>query len=148
MKQHELRPPKGAKRNRKRVGRGDASGNGSYSGKGMKGQKARAGGGVRPGFEGGQQRLIKGSPMIRGFTNIFRTEYSVVNVESLARFPANSEVTPALLLEVGLVKDPKSPVKLLGRGEVTVPLTVVVNKYSGSAKQKVEAAGGSVREVQ
>lgn len=147
MQQHLLRPPKGARRDRKRVGRGDGSGHGSYSGKGMKGQKARSGGGVRPGFQGGQLALIKALPMIRGFTNIFRREYSVVNLDRLAMFPASSEITPQLLVEVGVVKDLKRPVKVLGRGELDFPLIVEAHSFSRSAREKIEAAGGSVREI-
>ena len=107
MQQHDLRPPKGAKKNKRRIGRGDSSGFGSYSGKGMKGQKSRSGGGVRPGFEGGQLPLIKSLPMIRGFTNIFRVEYSVVNLQQLSGLPANTEVTLRLLVETGLVRNLK-----------------------------------------
>ena len=147
MQQHELRPPKGAKRPRKRVGRGDSSGHGSYSGRGMKGQKARSGGGVRLGFQGGQLPLIKSLPTLRGFTNIFRTEYSVVNLDRLARFGANIEVTPQMLVDSGLVKKLNKPVKVLGRGELEVPLVVEAHKFSRSARSKIEAAGGSVREI-
>lgn len=147
MKLHELSPPKGAKRPRKRVGRGDGSGHGSFSGRGMKGQNSRSGGGVRPGFEGGQVPLIKGLPSMRGFTNIFRKEYSVVNLDRLAQFPANSEVTPQLLLDSGVVKNLKRPVKILGRGELDSPLVVEAHRFSSSARQKIETAGGSVREI-
>ena len=147
MQQHDLKPPRGAKRARKRVGRGDGSGSGSYSGRGMKGQNSRSGGGVRPGFEGGQIALIKSLPMIRGFTNVFRKEYSVVNLEELSKFAVNTEVTPQLLQEMGAVKNLKRPVKILGRGTLEIALTVEANKFSKSAKDKIEAAGGSVREV-
>ena len=147
MQQHDIRAPKGAKRARKRVGRGDGSGHGSFSGRGLKGQKSRSGGGVRPGFEGGQLPLAKALPMIRGFTNIFRKEYNVVNLDRLARFPANSEVTPQLLVEAGVVKNLKKPVKVLGRGELEIPLVVEAHKFSSSARSKIEAAGGSVREI-
>ena len=142
MQQHELGPPKGAKRCRRRVGRGDSSGYGSYSGKGMKGQKSRSGGGVRLGFEGGQLPLIKSLPMIRGFTNVFRTEYSVVNLDRLGSFPANTEVTLRLLLETGAVKNLKNPVKVLGNGELEVSLVVEAHKFCRSAREKIEAAGG------
>ena len=147
MEQHELRPPKGAKKNKKRVGRGDGSGNGTYSGRGIKGQNSRSGGGVRPGFEGGQQRFIKGMPKLRGFTNIFRTEYSVVNVEVLAGLPNDEEITPEALVEAGLVKNLKNPVKVLGAGDIDTAINVAAHKFTQSAKQKIEAAGGSVREV-
>ena len=148
MQQHMLRPPKGARRPRKRVGRGDGSGNGSYSGKGMKGQNSRAGGGVRLGFEGGQLPIIKSLPMMRGFTNIFRQEYNVVNLDRIARlFPENSEVTPQALVEAGVFKNLKNPVKVLGRGELSVSLVVSAHRFSRSARDKIEAAGGIVREI-
>ena len=147
MRQNELRPPRGAKRARKRIGRGDGSGHGSFSGRGMKGQNSRSGGGVRPNFEGGQLPITKALPMMRGFTNIFRKEFSVVNLDRLAAFPANTEVTPQLMAELGIVKNLKLPVKVLGRGELERPLTVEAHKFSGSARQKIEAGGGSVREV-
>ncbi|MCH7624306.1 MAG: 50S ribosomal protein L15 [Chloroflexi bacterium] len=147
MQQHELRPPKGAKKNRRRVGRGDSSGFGSYSGRGMKGQNSRTGGGVRPSFEGGQLPLSKKLPKIRGFTNIFRKRYSVVNVDRLAVFPSESEVTPEALSDAGILRNLNSPVKILGRGELNVPLVVSAHKFSASARQQIEAAGGSVREI-
>ena len=147
MQQHELRPPKGAKKSRRRVGRGDSSGFGSFAGRGMKGQKSRTGGGVRPSFEGGQLPLSKKLPMIRGFTNIFRTRYSVVNVDRLAAFPSESEVTPEVLNQVGILRNLNYPVKILGRGELNVPLVVSAHKFSNSARQQIEAAGGSVREI-
>ena len=147
MQQHLLRPPEKSKKNRKRLGRGDSSGHGSFSGKGMKGQKSRSGGGVRPGFEGGQQPLIKSLPMIRGFTNIFRTVYNEVNVDKLAGFAADTEVTPEVLVEAGLIKNTKHRVKILGRGDLEVSLVVQAHKFSRSAREKIEAAGGSVREV-
>ena len=147
MKQHELRSPQGAKKNRKRIGRGNARGTGTYSGRGIKGQNSRSGGGVRPGFEGGQQRLIKGMPSLRGFTNIFRTEYAPVNIDILTGFETGTEVTLGLMVSSGIVKDLSNPVKVLGRGEITIPLTVEANSFSESAKRKIEAAGGSVRVV-
>ena len=147
MKQHELRSPQGAKKNRKRIGRGNARGTGTYSGRGIKGQNSRSGGGVRPGFEGGQQRLIKGMPSLRGFTNIFRTEYAPVNIDILTGFETGTEVTLGLMVSSGIVKDLSKPVQVLGRGEITIPLTVEANSFSESAKRKIEAAGGSVREV-
>ena len=147
MQQHELRPPKGAKKNRRRKGRGDGSGRGTYSGRGIKGQNSRSGGGVRPGFEGGQQRLIKGMPMLRGFTNIFRTEYSVVNVDALAELAGGDEITPETLVEAGIVKNLKKPIKVLGDGELSVVVQVAAHRFSRSAREKIEAAGGSIREV-
>ncbi len=147
MQQHLLRQPKGAKRSRKRVGRGDGSGYGSYSGRGVKGQKSRSGGGVRPTFEGGQLPIVKALPTLRGFTNIFRTEYSVVNVGRLASFTADSEVTPRVLLDRGILRNLKRPVKILGNGDIDVPLVVEAHKFSVSAREKIEAAGGVVRET-
>ncbi len=147
MQQHNLRPQKGSNRSRKRIGRGDGSGYGSMSGRGMKGQKSRSGGGVRLGFEGGQLSLIKKLPMVRGFTNIFRREYKEVNLDWLARFPANSEITPQTLVDRGFAKNLGKPVKVLGRGELDVPLTVEAHKFSRSAREKIEAAGGSVRVI-
>ena len=147
MQQHQLRPPKGAKRRRKIVGRGDGSGHGSYSGKGMKGQKARSGRGVRLGFQGGQLPLIKSLPSLRGFTNIFRTEYIAINLDRLATFPANSEVTPQFLVEAGVLKSSKQRIKVLGRGELEVPLVVEAHRFSRSAREKIEAVGGQAREI-
>lgn len=137
----------GAKKARKRVGRGDSSGHGSYSGRGMKGQNSRSGGGVRPGFEGGQQPLITRLDKLPGFTNIFRKEFTVINLDRLAKFPANSEVTPQVLLESGAVRDLRKPVKVLGRGEIDRPLVVEAHRFSGSARRKIEEAGGTVREI-
>jgi large subunit ribosomal protein L15 len=147
MRLHELRTPRGARRSRKRVGRGDGSGSGSFSGRGQKGQKSRSGGGVRPGFEGGQLPLARALPKIRGFTNIFKKRFSIVNVLSLTRFEANEEVNPKRLAEAGIVKDAKTPVKVLGRGDLSVPLIVEAHKFSESARLKIEAAGGAVREI-
>jgi len=140
--QHTVKPSSGAKHSRKRVGRGDGSGHGTYSGRGLKGQKSRAGGGPRLGFEGGQLPLIKRLPRTRGFFNIFRTEYAVVNVGKLNVFDANAEVTPQALLEAGIIKSVQHPVKILGDGEVDRPLVVKANRFSAAAKSKIEAAGG------
>jgi large subunit ribosomal protein L15 len=144
MQQHELRQPKGATHKRKRVGRGNASGHGTYSTKGLKGQKARSGGGVRPGFEGGQLPLVRRMAYKRGFRNPFRVDYEEVNVGALARFPAGAQVDAAALQAERLVRTGR-PVKVLGTGEVTVALTVEAASFSKSAKSKIEAAGGSVR---
>jgi len=146
MQAHELKPPKGSRQKRKRVGRGDASGHGTYSGRGLKGQKCRAGGKLRLGFEGGQTPLIKRLPHRRGFTNIFRVEYAAVNVKQLERFAAGTEVTPEFLRAMGIVKA-KRPVKILGDGQLTKALVVRAHKFSPAARQKIEAAGGSVDEV-
>jgi len=145
--QHTLKPAPGAKQKRKRVGRGDGSGHGTYSGRGLKGQKSRAGGGVRLGFEGGQLPIIKRLPRKRGFTNIFRDEYTVVNVGRLNAFEADAEVTAQSLLEAGLIKSIKQPVKILGDGEINRPLTVKAKKFSSAAKAKIEAAGGRAEEI-
>lgn len=147
MEAHELKPPAGSRHKRKRVGRGNASGHGTYSGRGMKGQKARSGGGVRLGFEGGQTPLIKRLPHRRGFTNIFRVEYAPVNVSQLERFEAGTEVTPELLRQVGIIKSLRQPVKLLGDGQISKALTVRVHRFSAAAKEKIEAAGGKAEEV-
>jgi large subunit ribosomal protein L15 len=147
MKQNELQPPKGAKNKKKSIGRGDGSGHGTYSGRGCKGQKSRAGGGVRPGFEGGQLPLIKRLPRKRGFTNIFKTEYNVVNVGKLAVFPAASEVTPQELLRAGLINTTNRPTKILGAGNIQHPLLVSANKFSSSAEKKILAAGGKVKQA-
>ena len=147
MYAHELRPPKGAKHARKRVGRGNASGHGTYSGRGLKGQKARAGRTPRLGFEGGQTRLIKRLPRRRGFTNLFRKEYSAVNLRDLERFPAGTEVTPELLRQSGILSTLRRPVKVLAMGKLTRALSVRAHKFSMTAKEKIEAAGGSVQEI-
>jgi large subunit ribosomal protein L15 len=147
VEQHELRPPRGAKKARKRVGRGNASGNGTYAGKGLKGQQARAGSGPHPGFEGGQTPLIRRLPVRRGFRNPFRVEYAPVNLSALAAFPASSEVTPDSLIESGVLRTRKLPVKVLGEGEVNVPLTVRAHRVSAAARVKIEAAGGTVEEL-
>ncbi len=147
MEAHELKPPPGSRHKRKRVGRGDGSGHGTYSGRGMKGQKARSGKGVRLGFEGGQTPLIKRLPHRRGFRNAFRVEYAPVNVAQLERFEAGTEVTAALLREVGIIKSLRQPVKVLGEGQISKALTVRVQGFSAVAKEKIEAAGGSVEEV-
>jgi len=136
--------PLGARHRTKRVGRGDGSGHGSYSGRGCKGQKARSGGGVRLGFEGGQLPLIKRLPRKRGFVNIFGIKCSVVNVGKLDIFAADSVVTPEVLLRVGLISSLKCPVKILGDGEIHHPLLVKANKFSAAAKKKIAAAGGKI----
>jgi large subunit ribosomal protein L15 len=147
MLAHELRPPKGSKHARKRVGRGNASGHGTYSGRGLKGQKSRSGRKPKLGFEGGQTRLIKRLPRRRGFTNIFRKEYSAVNLRDLERFEAGTEVTPELLKQSRVVRSLRRPVKVLANGELTKALTVKAHKFSVTAKEKIEAAGGSALEI-
>ena len=144
MKLHELSPAAGSTKERKRIGRGAGSGQGKTAGKGHKGQKARAGRGMRPGFEGGQMPLQRRVPK-RGFNNIFRTEMAIVNVAALeANYEAGAVVTIDSLIEKGLVKKVLDGVKVLGYGEITKALTVQANAISESAKQKIEAAGGKI----
>ena len=147
MRQDRLAPAPGSRKDRKRVGRGDGSGHGTYSGRGCKGQKSRAGFRMRPGFEGGQLPLIKRLPRKRGFVNIFRTEYSIVNLGSLNAFEAGSEVTPEALVAAGVVKSLRQPIKVLAEGGIDRPLTIKANKFSAAAKAKIEAAGGKAEEV-
>ena len=148
MMEHEITPPRGARKARKRVGRGDAAGGGSYAGRGMKGQKSRSGPGLRPGFEGGQMPLIKGLPMKRGFNNRYKTHYALVDLDTLQeRFEANTQVTPELLHDLGIIRRTKLPVKVVGDGELQQPLTVAAHKFTASARAKIEAAGGSVTEL-
>lgn len=146
MKLHELKPTEGSRKVRNRVGHGSSSGNGKTSGRGHKGQKARSGGGVRLGFEGGQTPLFRTLPK-RGFTNINRKEYAIVNLETLNRFEDGTEVTPVLLVESGVIKDEKSGIKVLGNGTIERKLTVKANKFSQAAKEAIEAAGGSVEVI-
>ena len=147
MRQDELSPAPGSKQRRKRVGRGDGSGHGTYSGRGCKGQKSRSGHRMRPGFEGGQLPLIKRLPQKRGFTNIFRTEYSIVNISKLNIFEPGSEVTPDKLVAARIVKSLRHPIKILADGDINRPLVVKANKFSAAAKAKIEAAGGQAEEV-
>jgi large subunit ribosomal protein L15 len=137
MKRSEIRPSRGARRKRKRVGRGSGSGYGTYSGRGSKGQKSRSGGGVRLGFEGGQLPLIKRLPRRRGFTNIFKKEYSIVNVARLNIFPPGAEVTPQELFKAGLIKSLKRPVKVLGGGALQRPLSIKTEEFSAAAEKKI-----------
>ena len=146
MKLHELNAPAGSNRSRKRKGRGTATGQGKTGGRGMNGQKSRSGGGVRLGFEGGQMPLYRRLPK-RGFKNIFATEYAIVNVADLNRFDANTEVTPELLVEAGVIKKTLDGVKVLGNGELEKALTVKAAKFSKSAAEKIEAAGGKAEVV-
>ena len=141
MKLHELSPAAGSKSASKRDGRGHGSGWGKTAGKGHKGQKARSGGGVRPGFEGGQTTLARRIPK-RGFNNIFATEYTVINVADLERFVDGTVVDTELLKAAGLVKKELDGVKVLGNGELTKSLTVKAAAFSASAKEKIEKAGG------
>ena len=143
MKEHDLRSPAGAKRPRKRVGRGIAAGQGKTAGRGTKGQKARSGGAKAPYFEGGQLPLVRRMPFKRGFVNIFRVPYSVVNVRDLSRFEPGTIVTPELLATTGFIKSPRERIKVLGEGALDRPLEVHAHSFSGSAKAKIEAAGGT-----
>ena len=147
MKLHELSPAAGSTKERKRIGRGAGSGQGKTAGKGHKGQKARAGRGMRPGFEGGQMPLQRRVPK-RGFNNIFRTEMAIVNVATLeANYDAGAVVTIDSLIEKGLIKKVLDGVKVLGYGELSKALTVQANAISESAKQKIEAAGGKIEVI-
>ena len=140
MKLHELKPAQGSRKTRNRVGRGSSSGNGKTAGRGQKGQKARSK--VRVGFEGGQMPLFRRMPK-RGFKNVNRKDYAIVNLETLNKFEDGTEVTPALLVETRVVKDEKDGIKVLGNGELTKKLTVKASKFSASAKAAIEAAGGT-----
>ena len=146
MKLHELKPPAGSRTRRKIVGRGPGSGHGQTSGRGEKGQKARSGGSSHPWFEGGQLPLHRRVPK-RGFVNIFRTEYAILNVQDRDRFPAGSVVTPATLAEAGLVRAASGGVKILGEGSLGKPLTVSAHRFSKSAVEKIQAAGGTVEVI-
>lgn len=146
MKLHELSPAFGSNQESKRKGRGAGSGNGKTAGKGHKGQKARSGGGVRPGFEGGQMPLQRRVPK-RGFNNIFATRYSNVNVADLNKFEDGAVVDLKAIMEKGLVKNPLDGIKVLGDGELTVKLTVKASAFSASAKEKIEKAGGTVEVI-
>ena len=147
MRQDNITPSPGCHKNKKRVGRGDGSGRGTFSGKGSKGQKARAGCNMRPGFEGGQLPLIKKLPRKRGFTNIFKTEYSLVSLGELNQFDSGSEVTAEMMKAAGMIKSLANPIKVLADGALDRPLTVKADKFSASAKAKIEAAGGKAEEV-
>ena len=146
MRQDELHPAPGSRRGAKRFGRGYASGHGGFSGRGIKGQKARSSVGLPRGFEGGQIPLAKRLPQKRGFCNIFKIEYNLVSLTQLNTIKSNTEVTNASLLEAGIIKIP-GPVKILANGELDHPLTVKVAKVSAAAKAKIEAAGGKAEEL-
>lgn len=147
MQAHQLKPPRGAKHAKKRIGRGNSAGQGTYSGRGLKGQKARAGNKPRRFFEGGQTRLVKKLPSRRGFRNPFRVEYQPVNLDDLQRFEDGAEVTPELLKEKGILRSIRMPVKILASGELTKKLTVTAHRFSLAAKERIEAAGGAVVET-
>ncbi|WHY86476.1 50S ribosomal protein L15 [Neobacillus novalis] len=142
MKLHELKPAEGSRKERKRLGRGIGSGQGKTAGKGHKGQNARSGGGVRLGFEGGQTPLFRRLPK-RGFTNVNRKEFAIVNLDTLNRFEDGTEVTPELLIETGVVSNEKAGIKILANGTLEKKLTVKAHKFSSAAKEAIEAAGGT-----
>lgn len=146
MKLHELAPAAGSKKKRTRVGRGLGSGLGKTAGKGHKGQNARAGGGVRPGFEGGQRPLYLRLPK-RGFYNKFAVEYAIVNISKLNRFEDGAVVDPVILIEFGVLKNVREGVRILGNGELTKKLTVRANGFTKTAVAKIEAAGGKVEVI-
>jgi large subunit ribosomal protein L15 len=143
MKLNELSPPDGSRGTRKRVGRGVGSGQGKTAGRGSKGHNSRSGGGVRPGFEGGQMPLHRRLPK-RGFANIFKKKIAVINIRDLERFESGSIVDEAALIRAGLVKGRRDGIKLLGQGEIKIPLTIKVNGVSKNAREKIIAAGGNV----
>ena len=146
MKLHELKPAKGTRKERNRVGRGMASGNGKTSGRGHKGQGQRSGSKTRLGFEGGQMPLFQRLPK-RGFTNVHRKEFAIINLDALNRFDEGTEVTPELLLESGVVSNQKAGIKVLAKGSIEKKLTVKANKFSASAKEAIEAAGGQTEVI-
>ncbi len=147
MKLNDLRPAEGSKKSKKRVGRGTGSGSGKTSGRGMKGQSARSGGAKGPYFEGGQLPISKRLPHKRGFNNIFKIQYTVINLDRLAEFPENTRVDPEALVGAGIIRSARRPIKVLGQGEIGHALTVVAHKFSASARSKIESAGGSVVEI-
>lgn len=147
MKLHELHSPEGAKKSRKRVGRGIAAGQGKTAGRGTKGQASRSGGTKGPYFEGGQLPLVRRLPFKRGFTNIFKVRYVPVNLCRLEDFAADDEITPEALAEAGIIKSPELPVAILGHGDIDRPLVVKAHRFSASARAKIEEAGGSVEEL-
>ncbi|MBA3036060.1 MAG: 50S ribosomal protein L15 [Desulfobacterium sp.] len=146
MKLHELSPHKGAKTSPKRIGRGPGSGTGKTSGKGHKGHKARSGGGVRPGFEGGQMPIHRRLPKV-GFTNIFKKDFAVINIRDLLKFESGSLVDEALLVTTGVVKGRHDGIKLLAQGDIDYSLTIKLNRVSNGARAKIEKAGGKIEVI-
>lgn len=144
MKIHELSPPAGSRKKRKRTGRGPGSGHGKTACRGHKGQNSRSGGGTTPGFEGGQMPLQRRLPK-RGFNNYFRKQYNIINLKDLDRFEANASVDVTALMDAGIVKKMKSGIKLLGNGDVSKPLNICVHKASKTAREKIEAVGGTIK---
>ena len=147
MMEHQVAPRPGSRKKRKRVGRGDAAGQGSTAGRGMKGQKSRSGPGPKPGFEGGQLPLIKGLPMKRGFTNRSKTYYSLVKLTTLDAFEAGDFINPEVLVQRGFLRNLSQPVKIVGDGEITKAVVVAAHKFTRTAQQKIEAADGRVEEL-
>lgn len=148
MTMDDLQPNKGANTSKRRVGRGHGSGHGKTAGRGTKGQNSRSGGGVRPGFEGGQLPIQKRMPYKRGFTNVWRTQWETVNVDRLAELSVDGPITPEVLVEAGLVRSTRFPVKVLGNGELGTALTVKAHAFSKSAKEQIEGAGGTVETLE
>ena|SRR5690554_313905 len=146
MKLHELKPAEGSRKARNRVGRGIGTGNGKTAGRGHKGQNSRSGGGVRPGFEGGQMPIFRRLPK-RGFTNPTRKEFAIINLDTLNRFEDGTEVTPELLIETGVVSNEKDGIKVLGNGSIERKLTIKAHKFSKTAKEAIEAAGGTTEVI-
>lgn len=146
MRLNELSPAKGARKKEKRIGRGTGSGHGKTSTKGHKGQNARSGGPKGPGFEGGQMPFQRRMPK-RGFTNIFKKEYAILNLKDLSEFKGSDAITPEVLLEKGVIRKLKDGVKILGEGDLKGPLTIKANKFSNSALKKIEAAGGKAEVI-
>jgi large subunit ribosomal protein L15 len=146
MKLHELKPTEGSTRDRKRLGRGTATGQGKTSGRGQKGQNSRSGGGVRPGFEGGQMPIYRRLPK-RGFKNPFKKEWAIINISQLNKFEESTVITPELLLEKGIIRKIVDGVKVLGDGKLQTKLTVHAHQFSQSAKEKIEAAGGKAEVI-
>jgi large subunit ribosomal protein L15 len=147
MKQHDVMPAPGSNKAKTRSGRGISAGRGKTAGRGTKGQNSRSGGTKRPYFEGGQLPLVRRLPHLGGFKNRWRVEYTPVNLERLNVFPANAEVDPEMMAAAGVIKSPSNPVKILGEGDLSVALTVKAHKFSASAREKIQAAGGSVEEL-
>lgn len=149
MQLHDLKANEGAKQNRKRIGRGTGSGRGKTSGRGIKGQNSRQGGGVRPYHMGGNLPFFRKLPFLRGegFTPLHRTRYSEINLDALSGFSAGDEVSPASLLAAGLLKNPKMPIKIMGRGDIHVALKFSAHKFTDGARQKIESAGGSITTI-
>lgn len=148
MRLEDAVPQEGSRKRRRRIGRGIAAGQGASGGFGMRGQKSRSGRGTRPGFEGGQMPLYRRIPKLKHFTVINRQQYTTINVEDLASLAANTTVTLASLMEAGIVTTDDGPLKILGNGELSVPLTVQAAAYTESARRKIEAAGGSCGDVE